>query len=182
MTSKRGAESRRRNEIKPIRLVDHALDRQPVVADGEVDDRLCRARDRNTAAEADLAVAQGRAAVNPQLWVTTKSRRPHGHLHTARLLEANAKERRSAAMAEHSPIAAVEDGGHPATLLAEVRSPNGIDTPSDQVQSAASKSMLDRLGAEAQVEELRPRNDSMLLPCEPPNRRPPPLAISRLFD
>lgn len=116
MTSKRGAESRRRNEIKPIRLVDHALDRQPVVADGEVDDRLRRARDRNAAGEA------------------------------------------------------------------EVRSPDGIDTPSDRVQSAASKAMLDRLGAEAQVEELRPRNDSMLLPCEPPNGRPPPLAISRLFD
>lgn len=42
-----GAELRRRDEIEPIRLVDHTLHRHPIVTDGEIDDRLRRAGHRD---------------------------------------------------------------------------------------------------------------------------------------
>jgi len=48
------------------------------------------------------------------------------------------------------------------------------------VQSATGETMLDRPGAEAEVEKLPSRDDSMLAPRKPPNS--PSTGVPRSFD
>ena len=61
----RGTKLRWGKEIEPVRLVDHALHGQPIVAGREVDQGLRRTRHRNAVVEADILPPEAGAAVDP---------------------------------------------------------------------------------------------------------------------
>jgi hypothetical protein len=47
-------------------------------------------------------------------------------------------------------------------MLAQLGSPDGVDTRCDRMKTAASNAMKDGLGRVSELEQLRPRDDPML--------------------
>jgi hypothetical protein len=67
-----------------------------------------------------------------------------------------------AAVAEHGPAAAGQHGGHPAALVAQRTMAERVDAAVQRDEAPGAPAPLDRLGAEAQLEQLAPCNDAVL--------------------
>jgi hypothetical protein len=66
--------------------------------------------------------------------------------------------------------------------LGQLRSAERIDAVGNEVEPATGQAMLDRPRAEAEIEELLPRNSSVLLSRQSPNTITQTLRTSRSFD
>ena len=66
---------------------------------------------------------------------------------------------------------ATEDGGHPLPVAAQVRPANRVDAREDSMEATLLDPVLDRSLAQPERAELRPRDDTVLPPNEPPNGR-----------
>jgi len=65
-------------------------------------------------------------------------------------------------------VSAAEDGRHPTTSPVEGRPADGIDAASDRMEAARPAAVLDRARAEADRQQLPPRHDPLLAPCQSP--------------
>jgi hypothetical protein len=125
MIIQRRPQGRWRDAIEPIRLVDHALHAHAIASGREVDQRLCRARDRDPIAGPDIA--QLRTPVDAKFLLTPVARRPHRNLDIALGLGPKTQQCRGTAVTENRTVSAVEDGGYPASVLAELIPADDID-------------------------------------------------------
>jgi len=74
-------------------------------------------------------------------------------------------------MAEHGLRAANQHGRHPASVAADVRPPDRIHAPHEQVQAPGCEPVLDGMPAQAEIQELSARYDPVLAPRKPPYLR-----------
>lgn len=73
-------------------------------------------------------------------------------------------------MAQDGSASAGKNGRDPMSLLIESGPPHCIYAAVDPVQSSPLQAVLDGLGAQAELEQLRPRDHSMLFCGERPGR------------
>lgn len=72
------------------------------------------------------------------------------------------------AMAQDGSLPTHQDGRRPATLAADLGSPDGIDPTCQQVQPPRREPVFDRTDAQAEIEQLPSSDDAVL----PPRQRP----------
>lgn len=84
---------------------------------------------------------------------------------------ADAPQRPGGDVAEHRIRPTGQHGGHPAPVLGEPRASDRVDAAPHGMQSPGGDPVRDRLGAEAEREELAPRDHAVLPGDEVPDLR-----------
>ena len=102
----------------------------------------------------------------------TRGRDRNRNLDRTPTLALDPPEGRCASVAEHRSGATTEDRCHPPTMAADLRPADGVDTALNPVQPPSRDPVLDRLGAETQLKQLPPSDDSMLRGRQPPDLPP----------
>ncbi len=91
-----------------------------------------------------------------------------GHRDLEPLACTDPPESAGALMAEDHVWPTGEDRCHPVAVPRQMQAPDRVDAPPHRVQPRCGNAVIDRLFAEAELEELRPRDRAMLSSREAP--------------
>jgi hypothetical protein len=166
-----GPEHRGREEPKPIRLVDHALHGQPVVAGGEVDQSLRRAGHRDSIKRPDRIMLKPPATMDAEARLPPIPSRTDCDLYLLTVLRPDSKQSRRAAVAQNSSEAARQHRRHPSTPLGEAGTAHGINTAEDRMQPSLRDPVVNGMRAETKCPKLLSRQNPMLIPHQSPSTR-----------
>jgi hypothetical protein len=157
-----GPEHRRRDETKPIRLVDHALDGQPVVAGGEVDQGLRRTGHRNSIKRPDRIMLKTPATMDADACSLPIPSRANRDLYPPAVLRPDSKQSGRTAVAQDCSGAARQHSCHPSAPWRQAGTAHGVDTTKDRVQPPLRNPVMDGVPAEPECEKLIPLHNPML--------------------
>jgi hypothetical protein len=110
------------------------------------------------------------ATMNPNLPWPAKGIEWHGHVDPSARIPSYSPKGRGAAVTQHRFRTAGENCRHPATFAIDIRAPNRVNAARQQMQASPRQSVLNRVRAKPQIQELRPRDNPMLLTNQPPPR------------
>jgi hypothetical protein len=163
-------QSLRTDQIKPIRLVHRPLDPRTVETAGDVNQGEDRIRHGNSEVTDDVIGEQFGSAMDPGLPVTAVGRGPNRNLDWRHTPWLNAPEPGGAAMSQEGTISTSKNRRHPSSAHTDLTPTDRIDPMPYRVQPASNDPMLNRPSTQPKLQELRPPNNPMLLPRNPPNR------------
>lgn len=157
------------HESELVSFVDRGLELSRGDERGKVDDGLERIGDGDAQVPDHV---RGRAAMHGDPRPALDHVRGHGNVHpVGSTRRADAPQRRGARVAERRIRPTGQDGGHPAPVLGEIRAPDRVHAAPHGMQSPVGDPVGDRLGAEAEREELAPRDHAVLPTDEIPDLR-----------
>ena len=179
----RVAQRLRVDQIEPVGLVHSPLEGRAPDARREVDQRAGDVRHGNAIAE-DAVLRQHRdAAMRADARSAPGNVQRERYVDEAGAVRDDTPERSGALVAQHRGGTTREQRRRPASVPAQVRSADGIDTsPAPSMEPAVGQPVPDRLGAEAESQQLRTRDRPVLAPSELPAARTHPLKASGVHD
>jgi hypothetical protein len=118
---------------------------------------------------ARLQCTQATTAMDPQSGHGSGAVPGNRDFDRARRLPSDPPRRRRALMAQQRTGSTAKDGGHPATLAAQVWPADRVDAAKDRVQAASRDPVADRLRCEPLLDELCSRYEAILPASERPN-------------
>src|SRR5688500_3743396 len=89
--------------------------------------------------------------------------RRHRHLDPITLFGTNVPQGGCTLMTEHSARAAAEDSGHPFAVPPEFRPAHCVSPSPHRMQASLRNAVLDRIRAEAELQQLAPSHDTVLV-------------------
>lgn len=170
-----GTECVRVDQVELVRLIDRCLELTRWQPGAEVDQGSQRRGDGDPVVPGEIFSGKNGPSMDTQAGPAPSSGRD-GDFDLARLkAAADAPEGGGALVTEPGVGAGEEDRRHPAAVLRQLRSADGVNAAPDSLavphgmQPALPEPVLDGSAAEAQIEQLRPSYDPVLSTRELPN-------------